>query len=125
MMPSNTELESASSVARENLAQLSTWFLNFRSALIALSSGVDSSVLACIARRSLGKMNSLAVTSISEAFSTAELDEAKRIAKEIDIEQSIRPISLQRATLQMRSTDAIFAGLTWSLKLHVSPKDGK
>jgi uncharacterized protein len=86
MMPSNTELESASSVARENLAQLSTWFLNFRSALIALSSGVDSSVLACIARRSLGKMNSLAVTSISEAFSTAELDEAKRIAKEIDIE---------------------------------------
>jgi pyridinium-3,5-biscarboxylic acid mononucleotide sulfurtransferase len=71
------------------LSLVSDWFLNFRSALVALSAGVDSSVLASVARRTLGKENSLAVTSVSPAFSSSELEYARTIAKEIDIELKV------------------------------------
>ncbi len=70
----------------ESLTSLATWFTNFHSVLVAFSSGIDSSVLACVARRTLGAENTVAVTSISESFAAEELVEAKRIAGEIDID---------------------------------------
>lgn len=58
--------------------------LNLKSAVIAFSGGVDSSVLAKIVFDCLGK-NSIAVTAKSATYSLAELKEAKKTAKLIGI----------------------------------------
>lgn len=64
---------------------LERWFSRFDSCLIAFSAGVDSSVLACAARRVLGN-KAVAVTSVSPAFARSEMLAATRIANEIGIE---------------------------------------
>jgi uncharacterized protein len=69
----------------ENLCRLRIWFKQFDSALVAFSSGVDSSVLAYVARDALSD-RSVAVTSISPSLAQSEIESANRIAKEIGIE---------------------------------------
>ncbi len=54
------------------------------SALVALSGGVDSSVLAALAYRALGE-KAIAVTADSQTFAPGELEGAKEIATEIGI----------------------------------------
>jgi pyridinium-3,5-biscarboxylic acid mononucleotide sulfurtransferase len=61
------------------------WFENFRSCIVAFSAGVDSSLLAAVSKKVLGD-RSVAVTSISPAFSVSEREEARKIAKEIGIQ---------------------------------------
>jgi uncharacterized protein len=74
-----------SSSPEYNFSRLERWFKKFDSALVAFSSGVDSSVLAHAARQAISE-RAIAVTSISPSFARSEIDSAKQIAKEIGIE---------------------------------------
>jgi uncharacterized protein len=55
------------------------------SAIVAFSGGVDSSLVAAIAARALGQ-RSLAVTAVSPALATGELDGARAVAHAVGIE---------------------------------------
>ncbi len=70
---------------RKNLDSLVGWFRKYKSALVAFSSGVDSSVVAYAAFKALGS-NAIAVTSTSQSLASEEIKEARLIAKEIGIE---------------------------------------
>ncbi len=71
--------------AKQNYEKLKDWFLQFDSALIAFSAGVDSSILALAASEALSE-NAIAVSSISSSFSKSEIEHSKRMAGEIGIE---------------------------------------
>lgn len=58
------------------------------SAIVAFSGGVDSSVVAAVAARALG-VRALAVTAVSPALATGELDGAKRVADSIGIAHEV------------------------------------
>jgi uncharacterized protein len=57
-------------------------------AVVAFSGGVDSSVVAAVAHRALGE-RALAVTAVSPAVATGELDGAQRVAAHIGIAHEI------------------------------------
>jgi uncharacterized protein len=66
------------------LGQLEAAVGTLGGAVVAFSGGVDSSVVAAIARRALGD-RALAVTAVSPAVATGELDGAARVAAHIGI----------------------------------------
>src|SRR5712691_6036085 len=58
------------------------------SAVVAFSGGVDSSVVACLAGRALGE-RALAVTAVSPALATGELDGAREVARTVGITHEV------------------------------------
>ncbi|MGC6456315.1 MAG: ATP-dependent sacrificial sulfur transferase LarE [Coraliomargaritaceae bacterium] len=64
----------------EHLKDLENWFDNCPGALVAFSGGVDSSLVAFLAKYFLGAERSLAVISGSPSLKLSDLDEAKRFA---------------------------------------------
>ena len=72
----------------DKFSQLLNWFDNKTSALVSLSGGVDSALVAYAAFQKLGK-RSFAVTADYKTLSKEELDSSKQIADEIGIKHII------------------------------------
>lgn len=69
--------------------RLVEWFAkNGGSAVVALSGGVDSAVVALAAKKALGK-NAIAITAHYRTLSEEELATARQVAKEIGIEHKV------------------------------------
>lgn len=77
--------------SEENLDQskyhlLINWFKSRNcKVLVALSGGVDSTLVALAAREALGKDKVLAITANYQTLANEELETAKKVAKEIDV----------------------------------------
>ncbi|MCZ6613637.1 MAG: ATP-dependent sacrificial sulfur transferase LarE [Thaumarchaeota archaeon] len=80
----STVQTSISEIVFSRYSKLLDWFRNEKSVIIALSGGVDSSVVAAAAFASLGK-SALAVTTNSSTFTDSELTDAKTLVKLIGI----------------------------------------
>lgn len=78
----------------EKYKKLIEWFkVKFKvkkdKVLIALSGGVDSAVVAMVAKNALGKYNVLAITANYQTLSKEELNTAVKVAYELDINHKI------------------------------------
>ena len=71
-----------------SVAELEAAVSRFESAIVAFSGGVDSSVVAAIAARILGD-RALAVTALSPALATGELEGARLVAHEVGIAHEV------------------------------------
>jgi pyridinium-3,5-biscarboxylic acid mononucleotide sulfurtransferase len=80
--------------SNEKYKKLIEWFkVKFKvkkdKVLIALSGGVDSAVVAMVAKNALGKYNVLAITANYQTLSKEELNTAVKVAHELDINHKI------------------------------------
>ncbi len=77
----------------EKYNKIIEWFQVFKKnnekILVALSGGVDSAVVAMVAKHALGKDNVLAVTANYQTLSSEELDTATKVASELGINHKI------------------------------------
>src|SRR6185503_4210300 len=64
----------------------------FKSAVLGLSGGIDSAVTACIAVEALGKANVRGLSLPSQFSSQHSLDDARVLAKNLDIQYDVVPI---------------------------------
>ncbi len=69
----------------ESLKRLEAWFADCPGALVAFSGGVDSSLVAFLARHHLGSGRAQAVISASASLKLSDLEEAKSFARRHDI----------------------------------------
>jgi NAD+ synthase (glutamine-hydrolysing) len=82
----------------------------FRSAVLGLSGGIDSAVTAAIAVEALGKENVIGVSMPSAYSSLGSLDDADRLAKNLQIERLVIPIKEPFEVLKSQFKE-VFAGL--------------
>lgn len=66
-------------------SKLEKWFHRVNNVAIALSGGIDSSLVAFVARRVLGKEHVVAIISASASVKEKELYDARRFCKQYDI----------------------------------------
>ena len=66
--------------------KLEDWFAGIDKAVIALSGGIDSSLVAYVARKKLGKENTVAVISASASVKAKELNDARNFCARFDIQ---------------------------------------
>ena len=90
------------------LAELERRVAPLGSAVVAFSGGVDSSVVAAVAARALGE-RALAVTAVSPAVATGELDGARAVAAAIGIaHETIATDELARAGYRRNGPDRCY-----------------
>jgi uncharacterized protein len=94
--------------AAARIAQLEADIRRLGSAVVAFSGGVDSSLVAALAARALGE-RALAVTAVSPALATGELDGARNVACAIGIRhETISTAELDREGYRANGTDRCY-----------------
>ena len=84
---------------------------NFKSAVLGLSGGIDSAVVAVIAANALGPENVVGVSMPSPYSSQGSIDDARDLARNLGIKHLQIPIATTFATLRAQLKE-IFAGLS-------------
>ena len=84
---------------------------NFKSAVLGLSGGIDSAVVAVIAANALGAENVVGVSMPSPYSSQGSIDDARDLARNLGIKHLQIPITTTFATLRAQ-LEGIFAGLS-------------
>lgn len=82
----------------------------FSSAVIGLSGGIDSAVTACLAVASLGRDNVRGVALPSQYSSTGSVEDARRLAQNLDIQFDVVPIKEPFLAVMNQMKD-VFSGL--------------
>ena len=81
----------------------------FKSAVLGLSGGIDSALVACLAVAALGRENVRGVSLPSQFSSPGSLDDARALAGNLGIQYEVIPIQSAFATLKQELTP-VFAG---------------
>ena len=79
----------ATDTPQKRLTELEEVLVPYRSALVAFSGGVDSSLALAVAARALPKHRVLAVTSNNETYLPSELDLAREFAESLGVEHLV------------------------------------
>jgi uncharacterized protein len=74
--------------AVDKISKLEEILLSYKSAIVALSGGVDSSFLLAMAHKVLGE-DVVAVTAVSDTYPESELEEAKKVAEKIGVKHTL------------------------------------
>ena len=90
------------------IEELETRIRSLESCVVAFSGGVDSSLVAALAARALGD-RALAVTAVSPALATGELDGARDVARAVGIEhETITTAELEREGYRRNDRDRCY-----------------
>lgn len=90
------------------IEQIETRIRSLGSCVVAFSGGVDSSLVAALAARALGE-RALAVTAVSPALATGELDGARDVARAIGItHETITTAELEREGYRANGRDRCY-----------------
>lgn len=81
-------MDTVNATPDEKLTRLNAMLNDMGNAVVAFSGGVDSTFLAAVAHRVLGK-RALAVTAVSASYATGELDRARALAEHIGIQLDV------------------------------------
>src|SRR3990167_6068790 len=78
----------------------------FERAIVAFSGGVDSTLLAKLARDILGRERALAVTADSPSLAREDLDAAARVARQLDLQHLVvRTAEMDNPAYQANARD--------------------